>query len=210
MRFIEYDLFAEMLCMGEREKAGIFKPCCRTIRYSQITGALRHKFNNKNLHAVGYLVKENGFNQIDYLIYSPRNRFVKISKVPLQVEFLRNVKGKIFIPIVENEIATLLPSEFEILMGAMLSKGFGLCKLCKVKEFEPPKKLKRGFLNTRLPEKYKELFGIRNVIKPVYGYLFEPDEQNPLTGNYILSLFEGSEVIAPDFLIEDKKEEKNG
>ncbi|MEO0131444.1 MAG: hypothetical protein ABIK73_00670 [candidate division WOR-3 bacterium] len=206
MRVIEYTLTAETLYMGEREKAGIFKPCCQTIRYSQITGALRHKFGNQEIHAVGYLVKENGYNQVDYLVYSPRERVTETSKIPLQVEFLRNVKAKVFV--LENDATKDLPNEFEILMGGMLSKGFGLCKLTKNKTFEAGNP-NRGILKTRIPiepEKYyKEIFDIRKILKPIYGYLFEPDKTDPSTGKYVLSLFEGSEIVAPDFLIERGK-----
>ncbi|MEO0076466.1 MAG: hypothetical protein ABIK19_02210 [candidate division WOR-3 bacterium] len=202
MRVIEYNLTAETLCMGEREKAGIFKPCCQTIRYSQISGALRHKFGNREIHSVGYLVKENGFNQIDYLIYSPRERVTEISKVPLQVEFLRNVKAKIFI--IENDATKDFPNEFIISMGGMLSKGFGLCQLTKIKIFDSGDP-HPGVLKTRIPKKYQGIFDIRKIIKPIYGYLFEPDEKDPSTGKYILSLFEGSEIVAPDFLIERRK-----
>lgn len=202
MRVIEYDLTADALCMGEREKAGVFKPCCKTIRYSQITGALRHNFNYKDIHAVGYLVNENGFNKIDYLIYSPRERVTEISKVPLQVEFLRNVKAKVFI--IENEATKELPDNFSISMGAMLSKGFGICKLNKTTIFEAGNPDK-GYLKTRIPIKYQQLFDIKNILKPIYGYLFEPDEQNPETGKYILSLFEGSFVVAPNYLIDRRQ-----
>lgn len=198
IKVIEYTLTAETLCMGEREKAGIFKPCCQTIRYSQITGALRHKFGNNEIHAVGYLVKENGYSHTDYLVYSPRERVTEISKVPLQVEFLRNVKAKIFV--LENDATKDFPNEFEISMGAMLSKGFGRCNLLKIKPFESGNP-NRGILNTRIPIKHQVLFGIIKIFKPIYGYLFEPDEKDPSTGKYILSLFEGSEIIAPDFLI---------
>ena len=38
-------------------------------------------------------------------------------------------------------------------------------------------------------------------MKPIYGYLFEPIDEN--SGVYIKSLFEGSVVNAPTFLLED-------
>jgi len=196
MRFIEFGLYSEALCMGERIKGGLFRPCSRTIRYSQISGALRRKFSTKEIHAAGYLLDSNGYNKTDYLIYSPRERVKGISKVPLEIEFLVNVRGKVFIQ--ENDFASAFPQQFEILMGALISKGFGSCKLNRVRvvETEPPR---RGVLRTRIPLDKIEVFNIRRIIRPVYGYLFEPT--SPTSGKYVLSLFEGSEVVAPEFLV---------
>jgi len=196
VRFIEFDLYSDALCMGERTKGGLLRPCCRTIRYSQISGALRKKFGVGDIHAAGYLVDGNGYNRTDYLIYSPRERVRGVSKVPLQVEFLTNVRGKVYA--LENDSAANFPDRFVVHMGAFISKGFGLCKLRKmaVVEAEPPAK---GILRTRIPLDKLDTFNVRRVIKPVYGYLFEPT--SPTTGTYVLSLFEGSEVVAPEFLI---------
>ena len=196
MRFIEFDLYSEALCMGERTKGGLFRPCCRTIRYSQISGALRRKFGAKEIHAAGYLVNSNGYNKTNYLVYSPRDRVKGLSKVPLQAEFLANVRGKVYI--LENDFTAAFPHRFEILMGALITKGFGLCNLYKVSltNAEPPR---LGVLRTRIPLDKAEIFNIKRVIRPVYGYLFEPT--SPTTGKYVLSLFEGSEVVAPEFLV---------
>ena len=200
MRFIEFDLYSPALCMGERTKGGLFRPCSRTIRYSQISGALRRKFGAEEIHAAGYLVDDNGRNKIDYLIYSPRERVKGVSKVPLQIEFLANVRGKVYI--LENDFTTAFPHRFEILMGALISKGFGLCDLHKVSlaEAEPPR---LGVLRTRIPLDKAEIFNIKRVVRPVYGYLFEPT--SPTSGVYVLSLFEGSEVVAPECLISLKE-----
>ena len=196
MRFIEFDLYSEALCMGERTKGGLFRPCCRTIRYSQISGALRRRFGADEIHAAGYLVDGNGYNKTDCLIYSPRERARGISKVPLEVEFLANVWGKVYI--LENDFTAGFPNRFEILMGALISKGFGSCGLHKVGlvEAEPPR---LGILRTRIPLDKAEIFNIRRVLRPVYGYLFKPT--SPTSGEYVLSLFEGSNVVAPQFLI---------
>jgi len=196
MRFIEFDLYSDTLCMGERIKGGLFRPCAKTIRYSQISGALRKKFGAKEIHAAGYLVEGNGYNKIDYLIYSPRDKARAVSKVPLQVEFLTNVYGKVYA--LENDYTANLPQKFEILMGALISKGFGLCRLNKHKTIEVGS-AKPGLLRTRIPLDKQETFGIKNILKPVYGYLFEPT--SPTSGIYVLSLFEGSEVVAPEFLV---------
>ena len=196
MRFIEFNLYSPALCMGERTKGGLFRPCCKTIRYSQISGALRKKFGVNEIHAVGYLEEGNGYNRTEYLIYSPRDRLRGISKIPLQAEFLTNVHGKVYV--LENGFTSKLPEQFEIFMGAFISRGLGLCKLKKVRiaETEP---LRKGLLKTRIPVDKIEIFGIRRVKRPVYGYLFQPT--SPTGGTYVLSLFEGSEVIAPEIFI---------
>lgn len=206
MRFIEFDLSSDALCMGERTKGGLFRPCIKTIRYSQISGALRQKFGverfgaqKEKIHAAGYLVEDNGYNKVDYLIYSPRDKATAINKVPLQIEFLTNVHGKVYV--LENDFTADLPQEFEIYMGALVSKGFGLCKLNKRRDGIEDKPIMPGTLRTRIPLNRLDIFGIKqeNIRKPVYGYLFEPT--SPTSGVYVLSLFEGSEVVAPEFLI---------
>lgn len=201
MRFIEFDLYSDALCMGERTKGGLFRPCARTIRYSQISGALRKKFGADEIHAAGYLVEGNGYNKIDYLIYAPKDKTRAISKIPLKVEFLVNVHGKVYV--LENDFTVNLPRKFDIFMGALISKGFGLCTLTNRRLVED-KPVKLGALRTRIPLNRLDIFGIeeRNVRKPVYGYLFEPTSLT--TGVYVKSLFEDSEVVAPEFLIEGR------
>ncbi len=198
MRFIEFDLYSDALCMGERTKGGLFRPCARTIRYSQISGALRKKFGADKIHAAGYLVEGNGWNKTDYLIYAPKDKTRAISKIPLKIEFLTKVHGKVYV--LENDFTANLPGKFDIFMGALISKGFGLCKLSKCRIIED-KPVKLGTLRTRIPLNRLDIFGIeeRNIRKPVYGYLFEPTSLT--SGVYVLSLFEESELVAPEFLI---------
>ena len=71
-----------MLCMGERIKKGTFRPTIRTIPYSQITGALKAVFGDKEIHAVGHLIEDKMHNKVDYLTYSPRDRELETSKLP--------------------------------------------------------------------------------------------------------------------------------
>jgi len=159
--------------------------------------ALRKWTENKNLHATGVLDSY----ESDYFVYSPMERVSKTSKIPLQVEILSNVKGKVYI--VKNDDMEL-PDEFEIFLGALISKGFGKCYL-KFIDSIAKVKIRKGFLNTRIPCEHLDIFSIKNVMKPVYGYLFE--RTSDTSGVYVKSLFEGSEVAGPVFLL---KGEKNG
>jgi len=203
MNFLEYELTADALVMGERPKAGTFLPCVQTIPYSQITGALRRHFSDKpELHAAGHLVEEDGRNVPDWLIYSPRDRGTQKSKVPLQVQFLRNVLARVYLP--QNEASKGLPDAFDLAMGGFLSKGFGMCHLRRVGEVDGGNPTP-GLLNTRIPIKRLPLFNVKDKGAPIYGYLFQPDRDNPLTGIYVLSLFESSVVVGPPFLLQPRR-----
>jgi len=203
MLFVEYDLKADLLHLGERPKGGIFRPCLKTIPFSQISGALNAQFGRNDFKAVGYLSGNGDFNSSSYLTYSPRDRHLGLSKVPLQVEYLSNVSASIIVS--QNEAAELLPSEFDLLLGGLRSRGFGGCHLTKRKALDG-KRVMPGKLNVRIPCTERDPFNVRNVIQPIYGYLFKP-LPNHYTGEYVLAYFEGSEVVAPSFLL---KEEGNG
>lgn len=56
MKFMEYELISDLLCMGERVKGGLVKPCVKTIPYSQISGALRRRFSISDLNTYMLLV----------------------------------------------------------------------------------------------------------------------------------------------------------
>jgi|Deesub1362A_J573_1020465.scaffolds.fasta_scaffold01072_5 hypothetical protein len=197
MEFFKYRLTSEALYLGERIKGGIFRPCVETIPYSQITGALRAILGREDIHAVGYLAEENDYNEVSYLVYSSRDRVAGKSKVPIRVEYLANVLGWVFISkeFLHNE----LPQKLLIYMGGLKSKGFGKCKLefVEVTKATFPKKPQE--LNVRIPVRCAEFFGIKNVLKPIYGYLFKPTSH--YTGLYELSLFEGSIVVAPEIFL---------
>ena len=195
--YLEYSLKSDVLILGERIKGGVFRPSSKNLRYSTITTALRKWTKNENLHATGILDSY----EPDYIVYSPTERFTKTNRIPLQVEVLNKVEGKVYV--VKNENLKL-PDEFQLFLGALISKGFGRCNLKFKKEIQKSR-ISKGVLNTRIPLKYEKLFSIKNVMKPVYGYLFETTSDT--SGIYIKSLFEGSEVVGPAFLL---KGEKNG
>ncbi len=198
IEFIKYRITAEALCLGERTKGGIFRPCVKTIPYSQITGALRTTLGLNNIHAVGYLYGDNAHNKVKYLTYSPRDRFLDKSKVPLCVEYLTNVYGYVFV-VNHQELRKKTPENFVIYMGGLKSKGFGRCKLEMVEVVKPSTSNVPKKLNVRVPLRCLKSFAIKRVIKPIYGYLFKPTSRN--SGVYELSLFEESIVIAPEILL---------
>lgn len=199
MGFLEYKLTSDALYLGERTKGNIFKPCIKTIPFSQISGALNAKFGLSDIKAVGYLAENTEFNKANYLIYSPRDRAAGTSKMPLQVEFLTNVLGSVFIR--ENDFTAHLPEKFEIMLGGLRSRGFGLCILEKIRLLQE-KDVTIGRLNVRIPVDEKTSFNVSEKKRPVYGYLFK-SIPNTFTGNYVLSLFEGSEIVAPKFLLKN-------
>jgi hypothetical protein len=196
MVFREYCLTADALYLGERPKGEIFKPCIRTIPFSQITGALNSRFARTDFKAVGFLIEQPEANRDCYLTYSPRERVADHSKVPLQVHFLINVVGAVFI--VENEASQKLDKEFDILMGGMRSRGFGRCKLTYCRDIDD-REIVQGKLKTRLPVSELTTFSIIAIVMPRYGYLWQP-EPKTMTGCYVKSLFEDSIIKGPDFL----------
>lgn len=206
MDFLEYRLEADALYLGERPKGEIFKPCIRTIPFSQITGALNRCFERRDFKAAGYLVEDSDRNVLQYLIYSPRDRVANLSKIPLQVEFLSNVLGRVLI--LANDAGRHLPKRFSLPLGGMRSRGFGACHLTFEGEHSVQKPVP-GSLLTRIPMSETATFAIRidtNIFSPQYGYLFRP-EPGTYTGVYVKSLFEGSLVIGPPFLLTPKTRE---
>jgi len=237
MRFIEYELKSKMLCMGERIKKGQFRPTVTTIPYSQITGALQACYGNgnygdkaKDIHAFGYFPfrtkQEFRRDHIRTLTYSPRDRAINTSILPLYIEYLVNVKGRVLIK-ETDDIKDVLESDdpISIYMGAFKSKGFGRCELEMKGTIDvTDSTCGQDELNTRIPiakihqisdsislkeqidggeptDCLKDTFGIEDVITARYGYLFEPTSKT--SGSYILSLFEGSVVKGPEFLLKD-------
>jgi hypothetical protein len=229
MKFIEYTLTSEMLCMGERIKKGQFKPTITTIPYSQITGALKAVLGNRDIHAVGHFPfkSEQEFrrNHVQILTYSPRDRALDTSILPLYIEYLVNVEGKVYIVETEDAKDVFRDNEdMTIYMGAFKSQGFGRCELKRCELKKDDLKIEEGLLNTRIPiekaekmegskEKLdkdkggvtdflKERFELDTVKKARYGYLFEPLSQTD--GVYVLSLFEDSVITGPRFLLKEK------
>lgn len=241
MNFRKFSFSSELLILGERFKKGQYRPVITTIPYSQITGALQAKFGNgkytegaRQIHACGLFIfkDESEFreNHIKILTYSPRNRSIETSIIPIYTEYLQDVEGEVYLK--ENEdVKEILSHKGEISfwMGGLKSKGFGKCKM-NFKGIDPCVDSREGELNTRLPllklddvdfnagqedidklvEEGKptrflhDVFGIKRVKTANFGYLFEPTSETD--GKYVLSLFEGSIVEAPGFLLKIKGE----
>lgn len=194
MRFYEYRLISPALCLGERLKAGLFRPCdTRTIRYSAITGALRQLLPG-DVHAAGYILQDPP-PQVRHWVYAPRDRGAGVSKLPITVQYLANVEGRVYAIPGGSE----LPRRLEFSLGALKSHGLGRCHMELLGTVEPP--TVRGKLLTRLPEDVARLFGVK-AIQPRYGYLFRPTSATD--GVYIRSLFEDSLVEGPACLVQEE------
>lgn len=204
MEFLIYDLTASAIHLGERAKGNLFKPCLRTLPFSAVSGALTRAFGESGkdgFKAVGFLEESSGHNRIELLTYSPRDRVVEISKIPLQVEYLADVRATVVV--LGNEAAQRLPENFRIVLGGMRSHGFGAAHLRlrrKLAAGDP----RPGLLRVRLPESEAAPFGIRDVKTPVYGYLFRP-EPGTHSGVYVRALFEGSRVVGPEILLQPQR-----
>ena len=194
MEYLHYTLQSETLCIGERIKKGTFRPTVMTIPYTTITGALKSYFGGEEIHAVGCI---ESYDSKDYLIYSPRDRRTGVSKIPISLEFLINVRGHIYI--LKNKEAEEIPDRFELKLGALRVKGLGYTHFIKNSVVEVDKnQLEYGELNTRIPLEHLDKFLIK-PIKSIYGYLLKPISLSEAV--YVKSLFEGSEIYGPRFLI---------
>ncbi|MDA8186712.1 MAG: hypothetical protein M0T85_01030 [Dehalococcoidales bacterium] len=211
MTFLEYDLAAETLLIGERTKKGTYRPVIpdftagaqtyRAIPYSVAAGAVREHLGlhwDVPVHAAGYLCPAG---IVETLVVAPRDCVTGVSKLPITIEFLSGVRGKLFV-LVDDNTRGLHPS-FEMFMGGMRYKGLGLCKLEQVGVCEE-REVRQGELLTRIPEEACTHFGIEpgQAEAPVYGYLLKPTSETG--GVYVRSLFEGSQVRGYTFLVERK------
>lgn len=201
--FWEYKLTADILCIGERFKKGLVRPCVKTIPYSTITGALRQEVLGipswkDEGHAVGYISK---YSEIT-LVGGPRDVVTGAAKLPLTTQALTDVEGMVYV--VYDERTENLPTKLEFSMGALKSKGFGRVRLERQNDkLIDSGDMEIGYLRTRIPEELLNLFGIESIKKPVYGYLFKPTSDT--SGKWVRSLYDGSIVLGPPFLIQESE-----
>lgn len=202
MKLLEIKLEIDSIIIGERVKGGIFRPCQEIIPSSTIEGSLRHCFGIE-VHAVGFF--EEGTYMFDEFIYSVKDKFLNISKIPIFTTYLRpknnirKIRAIILMPLNNGTLINKLKgSVFQI--GALKSKGFGKSKILEVKEIES--KIIQGILKIKLFKKECNIFGIKEV-SPIYGYIFRPDKFS-IGGTYEKSLFPGSIVEAPKVLLKEE------
>jgi hypothetical protein len=193
--FLRYRLRAETLCLGERIRGGVFRPCSPVFRYTSLSSALASALGTASpVHAVARFLRDNSdSNRIETLSFAPHDRGKLISVIPLQIEYFANVNAELFIA--KTSDSALCPAMLQFSMGAMRSKGFGRCEIEFVAETTCVNPV-RGRLCVRLPDtaEVRSVFGIRNVLAPNYGYLFSRTAAP--SGAYLRSLFEGSTVVA--------------
>ena len=199
--FWEYKLEAEMLCLGERVKKGTFRPTLLTIPSTQATGAVRAASGREDLWALGFL--EDAYlrhPQIERFVYAPRDKATDISKLPLEMEILRDARARVFVRSVNDAppFQTL-----DIQLGAFRARGFGAARLTlNARPVSLARKM--GELKSRLLEKEASLLGITQIAKPLYGYMFQPNprgDEYALTGRYLRALLEKSLVCGYEFIL---------
>ncbi len=205
-RFWEYKLEAETLCLGERVKKATFRPTLLTLPSTQATGALRAATQRDDLWAIGFLEDDYARQPlIERVVYAPRDKGTDISKLPLEVQILRDVRARVFVRAEGNSAPF---QQLKIALGAFRSKGLGNATLV----LNPrPVALDKatGELKSRLPESDRELLGIETVFKPLYGYLFAPNAPSgeySLSGRYVRALLEKSLVKGYAFILNPRKE----
>lgn len=198
-----------LLSIGERIKKGTVRPFISTtsfhniipIPFSTIVGALKTCIDADEIYAAGFF-----FNHVEKeeIEHSASNWALGTGKLPLSTEVLVNPRGKVFILAKDHslDIRKNLPeNSLDITLGAMKSKGFGRCKLERSHNLLiNPKKIS-GILKTRIPIDYKGKFGINEIKKPVYGYLYRPISLDK--AECVKSLFEGSIVSGYHFLLKE-------
>ena len=207
VEFIEYRLTSPALCLGERVKKGTYRSTVLTIPYSQITGALWATFGpgegEHRLEAVGVFTQPDPGDPADVarhlqtLVVGLRDVARDVAKLPIETRVLVDVVGRVFV--LRNPFSEQLPTSFTLRMGAGRSKGLGKCVLERTERNHNLQQV-WGQLPTRIPEYRRATFGITEVLRPVYGYLFRPDEHHE-SGAYVRALFEGSRVRGPQFLV---------
>ncbi len=191
-----------LLCLGERLKKGTIRPSAKTLASTQITGAVREALGDDSVWATGYLEK---YDPPQFIVVAPRDVMSEVSKVPLLVEVLTNVTGRVFIFAKPGQN---LPDHIPLRLGAFLSKGFGHCELRR-QNGAPNLELGYGALRCRLPESDLRYIGIENpaeqVQRPIYGYLFRSLYQRgqpySIRGVYERALMEESIVRAYRFIV---------
>lgn len=199
--FWEYKLEAATLCLGERAKKATFRPTLLTIPSTQATGAVRAGTGRDDLWAIGFLEDEYARQPlIERVVYAPRDKATDISKLPLEVQILRNVKARFFVRSMEDAPPF---QKLDFVLGAFRARGMGDATLT-LHPRPVSLEIKTGELKSRLLESERALVGIETIYKPLYGYMFQPSaprDEYSLTGRYVRALLEKSLVKGYAFLL---------
>jgi hypothetical protein len=121
--FLRYMLPAETLCLGERIRNGIFRPCSPVFSYTTLAGALTEVLEPAGpIHAAArFLSPVDGSNR-EILTFAPRDGVSGVSTIPLQVEYLVGVVADLFI--LKSDAVRQLPKAFSFSMGGATLQGF--------------------------------------------------------------------------------------
>ncbi|MER3462889.1 MAG: hypothetical protein C4342_07945, partial [Armatimonadota bacterium] len=120
-RYRKYGFTSKLLCIGDRMRGSVFRPCLDVLPATTLEGALRDRFPRPDrcVYAIGRFTKM----QKDSLVYSPRDRVAGVSKVPIQTEVLADVEAEVYILL--NDWTVEYPKQFSMRMGAMRAQGCG-------------------------------------------------------------------------------------
>lgn len=206
-KFIHLRLTTSAVVIGERIKKGTFRPCLDTLPTSTLIGCFREHFGFRETIAIGFFKLESFRKEI--FTYAPFDACLRTAKLPLTVECLvpaegrREVEGDVYVAGTSEAEAIFLSGKgpWSVTLGAMRSRGFGLCSLQYIETITPAWRL--GYLRGHLRETDAPAFGInlpQDLIRPCYGYLFRPDSYH-LGGRYERALFTETILQGPDFLI---------
>lgn len=188
----KYRVNADLLCLGDRMRGSVFRPCLDVLPATTLEGALRARFPQPDrcVYPIGRIIQA----RKEALVYSPRDRVAGVSKVPIQAELLTSVEAEVYVLL--NDWTVRLPERFELFIGALRAQGCGRTAWEVVEDRIPAGNPVQGALFSRIPdtEKWREAFGITNVHSARLGYL--PIPERGARTYYQRALFEGSVVHA--------------
>src|SRR5581483_4006072 len=165
IRYARYSLEVDLLCLGERMRASTFRPCLKVFTTTSLVGALNARFP---AHYRPFVASARFISfRAESLVYSPRDRVHNVSKVPLQIEYLADVKAEMHLQL-NDFTCKEMPEEFELQLGGMKSSGFGRCRVTLEETSIDPGNPEVGDLAVRClhDQKALEQWGFRNVIHP--------------------------------------------
>ena len=201
--FLHFELLTQAIAIGERVKGETFRPCISSIPCSTLKGSFKEHFGVPDIQGIGFFRQDSYERNI--LTYAPFDSYLGTAKFPISIEYLKpkncpNIKADIYILKKKDYDFYDKNSSVRITLGALKSKGLGQCELRYVREITPENRV--GYFKGRILEQECEMFGIKQVIKPCFGYLFYPTSQ--ISGVYKRAIFEGSIIKAPSILIEEE------